>query len=370
MGDKEIELTILMPCLNEAETLEICIKKANAFLKENKVKGEVLIADNGSNDGSQEIALKNGARVANIEEKGYGSALRGGCENAYGKYVIMGDADDSYNFSELMPFLEKLREGYELVMGNRFKGGIAKGAMPPLHREAVSNSGYYENAQMANTFYNQVNSELEAGFNSGKLTRRTTMPSALMSPWRNGYWEELPKAFIVTLHYVVGFEAVETNVLDSMDDGSNGIRLFERVTNKLAQYPGEETKWNDQIRVEIVNSVTMIYQLFGVLIFLLSGVVYGCIFILVILKKWREKYHLLDVWLVLSALLFSAFVLMIGVAYTDISAYVAISYWYLAGAYPLIIAFNVIALYTIIEIIMEANFGKNSEARKKHTHTA
>jgi len=131
---KVIELTILMPCLNEAETLEICIQKAQKFLKEFCVDGEVLIADNGSTDGSQEIAIRNGARVANIKEKGYGSALRGGCINAYGKYVIMGDADDSYDFLALMPFLEKLRDGYELVMGNRFKGGIAKGAMPPLHK--------------------------------------------------------------------------------------------------------------------------------------------------------------------------------------------------------------------------------------------
>lgn len=134
MKEKEIELTILMPCLNEAETLEICISKANTFLREHNVSGEVLIADNGSTDGSQEIARKNGARVVDIKEKGYGSALRGGSENAYGKYVIMGDADDSYDFLNLMPFLEKLREGYELVMGNRFRGGIEKGAMPPLHR--------------------------------------------------------------------------------------------------------------------------------------------------------------------------------------------------------------------------------------------
>lgn len=134
MEKKVIELTILMPCLNEAETLEICIQKAQKFLKEFCVDGEVLIADNGSTDGSQEIAIRNGARVANIKEKGYGSALRGGCINAYGKYVIMGDADDSYDFLALMPFLEKLRDGYELVMGNRFKGGIAKGAMPPLHK--------------------------------------------------------------------------------------------------------------------------------------------------------------------------------------------------------------------------------------------
>lgn len=134
MEEREIELTILMPCLNEAETLEVCIKKAMSFLTDHNVSGEVLIADNGSTDGSQAIATRNGARVVDIEQKGYGSALRGGCENARGRYVIMGDADDSYNFLNLMPFLEKLRDGYELVMGNRFKGGIEKGAMPPLHK--------------------------------------------------------------------------------------------------------------------------------------------------------------------------------------------------------------------------------------------
>lgn len=123
-----------MPCLNEAETLETCIQKANRFLLENNIIGEVLIADNGSTDGSQEIAINNGARVARIATLGYGAALIGGSLEARGKYVIMGDADDSYDFLNLMPFVEKLREGYELVMGNRFKGGIEKGAMPPLHK--------------------------------------------------------------------------------------------------------------------------------------------------------------------------------------------------------------------------------------------
>jgi len=134
MSKEELELTILMPCLNEAETIEVCIKKAMKSLKDNKIKGEVLIADNGSTDGSQEIAKKCGARVENIKERGYGAALIGGCNAALGKYVIMGDADDSYAFDNIMPFVEKLREGYELVMGNRFKGGIEKGAMPPLHK--------------------------------------------------------------------------------------------------------------------------------------------------------------------------------------------------------------------------------------------
>jgi glycosyltransferase involved in cell wall biosynthesis len=128
------ELTILMPCLNEAETLAICIAKAIAYLERSGVRGEVLIADNGSTDGSQAIAAAAGARVVAIPDKGYGSALLGGIRAAHGRYVIMGDSDDSYDFGDLDRFVEKLRDGYDLVMGNRFKGGIMPGAMPPLHR--------------------------------------------------------------------------------------------------------------------------------------------------------------------------------------------------------------------------------------------
>jgi glycosyltransferase involved in cell wall biosynthesis len=128
------ELSILMPCLNEAETLATCIKKAQKALEDLNVNGEVVIADNGSTDGSPEIAASLGARVIHVAEKGYGSALLGGIKAARGKYIIMGDADDSYDFTNLGPFLEKLRAGYELVMGNRFKGGIAPNAMPPLHK--------------------------------------------------------------------------------------------------------------------------------------------------------------------------------------------------------------------------------------------
>ncbi|MFO1391448.1 MAG: glycosyltransferase family 2 protein [Agitococcus sp.] len=129
-----MELTILMPCLNEAETIVTCINKAKNFLESFHIEGEVLIADNGSTDGSQQLAIDAGARVANIVQKGYGSALLGGINAAKGKFVIMGDADDSYDFSRLEVFVEKLRQGDDLVMGNRFLGGIADGAMPPLHR--------------------------------------------------------------------------------------------------------------------------------------------------------------------------------------------------------------------------------------------
>lgn len=129
-----IELSIVMPCLNEAETLKICIQKAQRFLKSNKVVGEIVIADNGSTDGSQQIAEVNGARLVKVPNKGYGNALRGGIEAASGTYIIMADADDSYDFEHLMPYVTKLREGHDLVMGNRFTGGIKPGAMPFLHK--------------------------------------------------------------------------------------------------------------------------------------------------------------------------------------------------------------------------------------------
>jgi glycosyltransferase involved in cell wall biosynthesis len=134
MSRADLELTILMPCLNEAETLASCIGKAQSYLTRSGIAGEVVIADNGSTDGSQQIALKAGARVVEVPEKGYGAALSGGIEAARGKYIIMGDADDSYDFANLDPFVEKLRRGYVLVMGNRFKGGIKRGAMPWHHR--------------------------------------------------------------------------------------------------------------------------------------------------------------------------------------------------------------------------------------------
>lgn len=129
-----LELSILMPCLNEAETLKTCIDKARASLATLGVDGEVLIADNGSTDGSQAIAEAAGARVVPVAERGYGAALAGGIKAARGRYIIMGDADDSYDFTRLEPFLARLRAGDALVMGNRFKGGIGPGAMPPLHR--------------------------------------------------------------------------------------------------------------------------------------------------------------------------------------------------------------------------------------------
>jgi glycosyltransferase involved in cell wall biosynthesis len=128
------ELTILMPCLDEAETLAACIGKARAFLERAGVAGEILIADNGSTDGSPEIAERAGARVVREQSKGYGRALRTGIAAARGRYIVMGDADDSYDFGALDPFLEALRGGADLVMGNRFRGGIAPNAMPPLHR--------------------------------------------------------------------------------------------------------------------------------------------------------------------------------------------------------------------------------------------
>jgi len=129
-----LELSIVMPCLNEAETVGRCIQKAQRSLAELGITGEIIVADNGSTDGSDVTATSVGARVVRVEAQGYGNALMSGISASRGKYIIMGDADDSYDFGNLGPFVEKLQEGFDLVMGNRFKGGIKRGAMPPLHR--------------------------------------------------------------------------------------------------------------------------------------------------------------------------------------------------------------------------------------------
>jgi glycosyltransferase involved in cell wall biosynthesis len=129
-----IELSIVMPCLNERETVGVCVRKAMAALQDAGISGEVIVADNGPTDDSVEIARAEGARVVNIEAKGYGSALKGGILASRGEYVLMADSDDSYDFSHAPRFLEQLRSGSDLVMGNRFLGGISNQAMPFLHR--------------------------------------------------------------------------------------------------------------------------------------------------------------------------------------------------------------------------------------------
>jgi Glycosyl transferase family 2 len=129
-----MELTILMPCLNEAETVATCVRKARSFLTRTGIEGEVLVADNGSSDGSPQLARDAGARVVEIPKKGYGNALIGGIDAATGRYVIMADADDSYDFSQLDAFVDGLRAGNTMVIGHRFRGGIQPGAMPLLHR--------------------------------------------------------------------------------------------------------------------------------------------------------------------------------------------------------------------------------------------
>jgi hypothetical protein len=130
----DLEVSVVMPCLNEARTVARCVDKAVAALKELGVRGEVIVADNGSSDGSPEIAQAHGARVVPVPTRGYGSALKAGIAAAGGRFVIMGDADDSYDFSRLGPFVDRLKQGDDLVMGNRFQGGIRPGAMPWMHR--------------------------------------------------------------------------------------------------------------------------------------------------------------------------------------------------------------------------------------------
>lgn len=131
---QDLKLTILMPCLNEQETIGICIEKAQKYLEKNKISGEILIVDNGSTDNSVKIANNLGARVVKEENRGYGNVLINGNNSAKGQYIVMGDSDDSYNFEELDDFIKELENGYDIVIGNRFKGKIEKGAMSFSHR--------------------------------------------------------------------------------------------------------------------------------------------------------------------------------------------------------------------------------------------
>lgn len=131
------EFTFILPCLNEEKTLEFCIQEIKNYIDKNNLNAEILVSDNNSTDNSREIAIKNGARVVIAKEKGYGSALINGTNNAYGKYCIMGDSDGSYDFSHLSDFIDGVRNGYDLVIGNRFSGGIEKHAMPISHKIGV-----------------------------------------------------------------------------------------------------------------------------------------------------------------------------------------------------------------------------------------
>lgn len=133
-GSRATEVSVVMPCLNEVRTLQGCVEEAMKGLEEAAIHGEVVIADNGSTDGSRELARSLGARVVNVRQRGYGSALRGGIAASHGEFVVMGDCDGSYDFGDAPRMIEKLREGYDLVLGNRFLGGIAPGAMPWKHR--------------------------------------------------------------------------------------------------------------------------------------------------------------------------------------------------------------------------------------------
>lgn len=133
----EYEFTFILPCLNEEKTIKYCIDEIQQYINKNNLKAEILVSDNNSSDNSVKIAKENGARVVICKERGYGKALINGTNNAYGKYCIMGDSDGSYNFSNLDEFINGVRNGYDLVVGNRFKGGIEKGAMTLLHKIGV-----------------------------------------------------------------------------------------------------------------------------------------------------------------------------------------------------------------------------------------
>jgi glycosyltransferase involved in cell wall biosynthesis len=239
LGTSSLELSIVMPCLNEARTLGICIEKAKAFLDRHRINGEIIVADNGSSDGSQEIAASLGAYVLDVPYRGYGNALRAGIAVASGKYVIMGDSDDSYDFTALEPFLRELRSGYDLVLGNRFAGGIKPNAMPPLHR-------YFGNpllTQIGRTLYGTPSRDFYCGLRG--FRRDAILALGLDSPGMEFALEMVVKAGIQHLRIT---EVPTTLSPDGRDrpphlrswrDGWRSLRFFLLLSPRAVfLYPG------------------------------------------------------------------------------------------------------------------------------------
>jgi len=233
------EFTFVMPCLNEVQTIEICVEKCRKSAKELDLDIEVLIADNGSTDGSVALAKSLGCTVVNVEKKGYGSALINGIKEAKGKYVIMGDADDSYDFSDVSAFVDGLRSGADIVVGNRFKGGVEPGAMPPLHR-------YLGNPVLSflgRIFYNTDIGDFHCGLRG--LNKDSILGLGLQCPGMEFASEMLCKAVIHEL------KIIETPIklypdgrdraphLRSWRDGWRHLRfLLLHSPNWLFLYPG------------------------------------------------------------------------------------------------------------------------------------
>ncbi|WKY44809.1 hypothetical protein Q5O14_01545 [Eubacteriaceae bacterium ES2] len=230
-------------------------------------------------------------------------------------------------------------------------------------REAVADAGYYQNPQMAASFYEAVYDELSAAVDSGILSQRSTMPSALMSPWRTEYLQQYPIAILKTAYYIVNYKEVHSNVLMSIDDGQNGIRLFEKITGNVANYPSEDQETIDLLKASLLNKITLIYKLTGLILFLAAGIGYLRLSWFLLRKKHGEKRF--EIWLLMTAIALSILVLILGVAYTDISAYVAISYWYLTGAYPLMIVFEGLGAYILFDWFRERRINIGNKRRGK-----
>jgi glycosyltransferase involved in cell wall biosynthesis len=234
-----LDVTIVMPCLDEAESLAPCIEMAKTAIESTGVKGEILIADNGSTDGSIELAESMGARVVRVRNKGYGSALQGGFAAARGKYILMGDADGSYDFRHLGRFLEKLDAGADLVMGNRFAGGIAPGAMPPLH-QYFGNPGL---SWLGRLFFRAPVSDFYCGL---RAFRRDALPTlGLQSPGMELGVEMVAKAALYKLNVTEVPTTLSPDLrsrpphLRTWRDGWRTLRFFLLYSPRwLFFYPG------------------------------------------------------------------------------------------------------------------------------------
>lgn len=237
-------------------------------------------------------------------------------------------------------------------------------------RDAVSNAGYHENAQKANQFYKQVSEEINSAIDNGLVPSQHTMPSALMSPWREGYLKKLMSAFKKIVVYVITFDKVSTQIVPSITNYSGGIDRFEAMTNNKAIYPdgilanGEVQSYsisNMQKYVDRLNNITKVYQFSGAFFSVVGVIAYIILSIWLCFEIKRKNNELVANWLALTGILLSVFVLMLGVSYNEIASCFSISYMYLSGTYPLVLAFNFIAIFSIIDKLIKRKGQRNDK---------
>lgn len=332
-------ICVFIPC--------IILIATNTIISTLNYKYYGIYTTNELNNSAFTRAMKNIYAVKNSDNIEYVSVSRKKLEEIYKVSPTMNQLKDN---------LDNAIEIYMVADRHPSDNEVEDGWFFWCLRHAVSTAGYYDTAQHAEEIYNKISDEIEQAFKEGNLEKQNVMPSALMSPWREGHFEKLCNAFAKILYFVPSYTDVTTEALESIGDGSDGIALFEELTNNKAIYPNDSYKTIYELNVSSyikrLNLITKVYQKTGIPVAIMGVVLYVLIIIKAILGIRKKEYKYLQIFLVLSGILGSFIVLAVGVSYNEIASCPSINYMYLSGAYPLTISFWTIGVSVFIEEII------------------